>query len=154
MQTRGSDQCSIPNSQFSSEVDGRFSFRMRIENWKLSIGQIPGLIQNRGCCQVILARALISGPWRGFWIVMGARLDQGWLGVERVWPPRIGCLPSHQGSSGQGSPSLFGRENEEKSVERTIRQIAASRDSKRRCGCALTELLTPWTNYVPQSGDN
>src|SRR5205809_5168432 len=65
---RGSDQWSIPNAQFSSEVDvglrnvppmqdkialsdqlvlqagshtcGGFSFRMRIENWELNIGQI------------------------------------------------------------------------------------------------------------------
>src|SRR5438552_13224648 len=65
---RGSDQCSIPNAQFSSEVDvglrnvppmqdkialsdrfvlqasshtcGGFSFRMRIENWELNISQI------------------------------------------------------------------------------------------------------------------
>src|SRR5207247_6730640 len=44
-------QCSIPNAQFSSEVDvglpsvpphtcGRFLFRMRIEHWELRIGQI------------------------------------------------------------------------------------------------------------------
>jgi hypothetical protein len=50
---RGSDQCSIPNVQFSSEVDvglktfqgpttlpNRFSFRMRIGHWELNIGQI------------------------------------------------------------------------------------------------------------------
>src|SRR5947208_3339154 len=58
---RGSDQCSIPNAQFSSEVDvglpnvppmqdkiarsdqfeeRLFSFRMRIGNWELNTGQI------------------------------------------------------------------------------------------------------------------
>jgi hypothetical protein len=31
---------------------------MRIEHWELSIGQIPGLIPSRGCCQAIFARAL------------------------------------------------------------------------------------------------
>ena len=41
----GSDQCSIPNAQFSSEGTVNtcppLSFPMRIEHWKLSIGQIP-----------------------------------------------------------------------------------------------------------------
>jgi hypothetical protein len=39
----GSDQCSIPNSQFPSENKFRLqrSPRLRIENWELNIGQIP-----------------------------------------------------------------------------------------------------------------
>src|SRR5262245_44328843 len=42
MGTGESDQCSIPNSQFSSEKKFKFqgSPRMGIENWELSIGQI------------------------------------------------------------------------------------------------------------------
>ena len=33
-------------------------FRIRIEHWELSIGQIPGRIQGSGFCQVIFVRAL------------------------------------------------------------------------------------------------
>src|SRR5438552_17108081 len=44
-QPRGSDQCSIPNAQFSAEVDVGLrvvrSVRIRIEHWELNIGQIP-----------------------------------------------------------------------------------------------------------------
>src|SRR6266487_5161453 len=51
------DQCSIPNSQFSSEWRSawvehlaiRHPLRMRIEHWELSIGQIPGPIHDKPC---------------------------------------------------------------------------------------------------------
>src|SRR6266511_2851884 len=36
----------------------RHPLRMRIENWELSIGQIPGRVQSSGFSQVIFARAL------------------------------------------------------------------------------------------------
>jgi len=41
---KGSDQCSIPNSEFRSEKTGRISAvgfrRIGIQNWELSIGQM------------------------------------------------------------------------------------------------------------------
>ena len=74
----GSDQCSIPNAQFSSErrrvilrigpivrsyltsvehLAIRHPPRMRIEHWELSIGQIPGQIQAAVPCLCIVDRA-------------------------------------------------------------------------------------------------
>src|SRR6266705_3390332 len=61
----GSDQCSIPNAQFSAEVDVGLqvvrSVRIRIEHWELNIGQILGLMSSSEYCQVIFARALRRG---------------------------------------------------------------------------------------------
>src|SRR6266571_4070996 len=61
----GSDQCSIPNAQFSAEVDVGLrvvrSVRIRIEHWELTIGQILGLMSSSEYGQVIFARALSRG---------------------------------------------------------------------------------------------
>src|SRR5437867_354315 len=58
----GSDQCSIPNAQFSAEVDVGLrvvrSVRIRIEHWESNIGQILGLMSSSEYCQVIFARFL------------------------------------------------------------------------------------------------
>src|SRR5205809_5511179 len=126
---RGSDQWSIPNAQFSSEVDvglrnvppmqdkialsdqlvlqagshtcGGFSFRIRIENWELNIRQIlPSLHSAKLILREPLARVLFSTDY----INSATRSRANSLEIPRgrraIGPPsRTGSAWSNDGRS-------------------------------------------------------
>jgi len=68
----GSDQCSIPNAQFLSQLAIRHPLRLRIAHWELNIGQILSLMRgitvaavyDRRQCLALGSWAVIDRPYR------------------------------------------------------------------------------------------